>query len=123
MTEILVVLLCQVAVVGGWTVARRLRRLELSARPPCFAQVGQLREQIVALRTDQAYDADEQERRIRHVEMSTAQIETEVRVLVQRHENLSRALVQRMDRLERATTATRSVRSASRLVATPDAGD
>jgi hypothetical protein len=123
MTEILVVLLCQVAVVGGWTVSRRLRRLELGARPPCFAQVGQLREQIVALRTDQAYDADEQERRIRHVEISAKQIETEVRVLVQRHENLSRALLARMDRLERRTSAHRPARSAGRLVSTPDAGE
>ncbi|MGH9212263.1 MAG: hypothetical protein ACRD2C_16515 [Acidimicrobiales bacterium] len=102
MTTGLVVLLWQVVLVGGWVLARRLRQLELTRRPPCSAQVGELREQVVELRTDQAYDGDEQSRRLREMEVSTSRVEAEVRVLVRQHEALAHAVMTGIARLEGA---------------------
>ena len=64
---------------------RRLRRLERAVRPP-YAQVGALRAQIVALRTD--------------LDDSSVRIETELRTLLRRQEKLSRLLLERMGRIE-----------------------
>ncbi|HEY3143856.1 MAG TPA: hypothetical protein VGJ86_22155 [Acidimicrobiales bacterium] len=86
MTEVLaVVLVWQVLLLGGWAMMRRLRRLERAVRPP-YAQVGALRAQIVALRTD--------------LDESSVRVEAELRTLLRRQEKLSRLVLERIGRVE-----------------------
>jgi hypothetical protein len=96
-----VVLWWQVLILVGWGVSRRLGRLERSLRPPCYAQLGALRQQVIAARDEQATDLDELMRRTRAVEQAVAQLEDELRELVFVVQRTSRALLERMRQLER----------------------
>jgi len=102
MTDLLVVMLWQVVVIGGWALSRRLLRLERSHRSPCYGQVGALREQVVELRTDQAFDSQEQARRLRDVETAVTRAEAELRRFTHQHEQMTRTLGARLARLERS---------------------
>lgn len=102
MTFALVVLLWQLVLVGGWAASRRLRALERTYRPPCSAKVGQLREQVVELRTDQAFDAQDQARRLRDLDAAAQRAEGDVRELIHRQERSTRAVLARIARLEQA---------------------
>lgn len=99
-TEILVVLLCQVVVVGGWALSRRLVRLERSYQGPCYGQVGALREQVKVLRAEHAFEMREQARRIRALEGSTERLGAQMRVLVQQQEQLSNVVVETLGQME-----------------------
>jgi hypothetical protein len=102
MRDVLVaVLWWQVLLIVGWVVSRRLGRLERSLRSPCYAQLGILREQIMAAREEQASDTDMLMRRTKDVEQAIAQLEDELRELVLVVQRTSRALLERMHRLER----------------------
>jgi flagellar motility protein MotE (MotC chaperone) len=109
------VLVWQVVLLGGWAVSRRLRRLERSLQPPCYAQVGALREQVVGLRNEQALDAGDLAQRARDVEESVAHMEDELRTLSRQQEKLSRVLLERIRELEERLTAEMAARTGRRL--------
>lgn len=103
MTDLLLIMLWQVVLFGGWSISRRLRAVERRSRPPpCYGQVGALREQIVELRADQANDDQEQARRLRDLEMSSHRAEADVRELIRQCEQASTSLFAQIDRLERS---------------------
>jgi hypothetical protein len=101
----MMVLVWQVILFGAWVVWRRLRRLERSLRPPCYAQVGALREQVVGLRTEHALDADDLSQRTRDVEKCIAHVEDELRLLLHHQERQVRVLLERISQLEATVTA------------------
>jgi hypothetical protein len=101
-TDLLVIMLWQVVLFGGWSILRRLRAVERRPGPPCYGQVGALREQIVELRADQAFDGEEQARRLHGLEMSSRRAEADVRELIRQYEEASTSLFAEIARLERS---------------------
>lgn len=114
MNDILaMVLVWQVVLLGGWALSRRLVRLERTFRSPCYGQVGALREQVVSLRTDQAFDVQEQDRRLQDIEESLARTESGLRTLIQQQEKQSRTLLDRVGQLEESLRIEMASRLAS----------
>jgi hypothetical protein len=102
MTDILVVVLWQVVLVGAWGLSRRIRRLErLTIRPPCLAQVVALRENIAGLRADLAEIEDEQAHWTRSITRAVERTEDDVEALMDRFQQLTRLLLEQMAQLER----------------------
>jgi len=101
-TDLLLIMLWQVVLFGGWSLSRRLRSVERRPGPPCYGQVGALREQIVELRADQAFDGEEQARRLHGLEMSSRRAEADVRELIRQYEQASTSLFAQITRLERS---------------------
>jgi hypothetical protein len=101
-TDLLVIMLWQVVLFGGWSILRRLRAVERRPGPPCYGQVGALREQIVELRADQAFDGEEQARRLHGLEMSSRRAEADVRELIRQYEQASTSLFAQIAQLERS---------------------
>ncbi|MGH9210887.1 MAG: hypothetical protein ACRD2C_09410 [Acidimicrobiales bacterium] len=94
------VLVWQALLIGWWAVGRRLRRLERAIRPPCYAQVGALREQVVGLRTEQALDTEELARVSRKAEKTLALMSDEARVHFARQERTSAAVLEWIRRVD-----------------------
>lgn len=94
MRDVFVVLLWQLVLVGGWVVSRRLRRLERLAMPPWYAQVGALRETVLDLQEAGVFYARRQGRRLQEIELLTAQLANEVRMLAKQIEELSHAVAE-----------------------------
>lgn len=102
MTDVLVVALWQVVLVGLWGLSRRMRRLERNGgRPPCTAQLGALRENVAGMRADLADVEDEQAHWTRSITRSVERAEEEVEGLSNRFEHLSRLLLHQMAQLEK----------------------
>jgi hypothetical protein len=106
MTDILVVVLCQVVLVGAWGLSRRIRRLEKrTVRPPCLGQFDVLRENVASMRADLAEVEDEQEHWARTITRSVDDTEDELAALADRFEHFSRLLLQQMVQLEERLAA------------------
>ena len=90
----------EVLLVGWWAVSRRLRRLERSMRPPCYEHVGVIREQVVGLREEQEYDAEETARSSRELEKALAQLADEIRFHFSRQESTSTATMEIIGRVD-----------------------
>lgn len=101
LTDVLVVMLWQVVLFGAWGLMRRIRRLERTAQPQCYAKLGMLRESMVQLRSDLAFDSDEQARRSRRVTRFTERADAELDVLAALVEQMSQTLMYQTDLLEK----------------------
>jgi hypothetical protein len=102
--DILILMLWQVVLIGGVVVSRRLRRLERAARPPCYAQVGALREQVVALRSEHDVESEEH-----------ARAEDEFLAVLQRQQQLHVDLLRRIEGIEQLLDARALVPPGPRL--------
>jgi hypothetical protein len=100
MTEVLVVMLWQVVLMGAWGLTRRIRRLERSPSPQVSAQVGALRETMVSLRNAYAYDIGEQERQARRVARFIERSEAQLDGMTARLETISQTLLYQMALIE-----------------------
>ena len=94
MTWVYVVLLWQLALVVGWVVARRLRRLEKYHRPPWSRDLGRLREMVIELHDTGMSYAQRHGRRLYAIEASLAGLELEARKLAKQLDELSDTLAE-----------------------------
>lgn len=81
----------QIVVLAAWALSRRVRRLERhsnSTLPPWIMQLGALKEAVTELQLECSYDADEQADRLRRVESTIARLDTDLRSIATRIEEM-----------------------------------